>query len=126
MPIQARWYNDERTIILYQMSGQLTLDDFTNMMQLGYDMREQVEHIVHGIIDVTQATGRLPKGLIAHYPQLAQMPHPRVGMSIYVHPSRMAHTFTDIYSRLFGTVYVAPSIDDALTMIARYQARYTS
>lgn len=107
MPVTAKWFNEERTIILQSYTGKWTWDEWDVCNDQVHAMMDSVAHTVHTIIDLSQS-GPLPPGsftsCLSDLPRIPSATHPNSGYLVFIGTTFAHEALTDVISVFFEEV----------------------
>lgn len=106
MSVTVRWYDVEKTIILYDVSGRWTWDEFFEAYDKAIQMMETSEQaVIHGIINTLPDVPLtyMPTNTIAGFINaVRRLPH-KAGIGVMVNPgSRLLRAMHDTVGRLYA------------------------
>ena len=119
MGITVRWYDDQQTAILYDVTDRWNWTDVADSIQEAIRLLDSVDHAVHLLVDVRSSTTippLNPSGLqrVANAPT---MNHPNTGLVILIGPGPLIKILFDMFSRIYprtAVLYqVVPTMEEA-------------
>ena len=128
MPINIRWYNDEKTILLEELSGTYTLDDYIALIDEAREHVMSCDHTVDIIGDFTGTNHRkLPHYLMSAARYADKQVPPNQGIAVFVNPGMFIETILRMARQLqiqaADEVVVAKTVDEAVEIIEQEQAK---
>lgn len=124
MPISIRWENDQKTIILHELSGDVTAEDFLQLTEVSREMLDSVPHMVHFIYDRTAATS-VPAQMSKIFQYAGKHVTPNMGMMVIVGGQLITRINLQLLKvvapALAKEVHFADSRADARQIIAAHQ-----
>ena len=124
MPITPRWYNDDKRVILIDVVGKWTWEDYQELGNQIRPMLLSVDHTVDLIADMRQS-GPIPRGLASVHIRRGQAVRPdNYGITINVGADSFAKALTSAIHKAYGgesnQIWVE-TLDDALDYIQSYR-----
>ena len=125
--VNVYWVDEAKTIVRYDFDGKWTWDDLYPAYNKAIEMETSVTHRVDVILDMTNSK-TLPANVLMHMKNISDKQPENIGLSIFVSDSRFINSMykvgTRFYSKIEYYFRVAPTIEDAMTMIedARQQS----
>jgi hypothetical protein len=120
MPVRVSWFDETRRIILYELEGVWTWDDFYPVYEKAIAMETTSPERVDVILDMRQ-NKTVPANALLHIKGIADRQPPNLGVSVLVTSNRVIESLYAIGVRLYPSLEayfdIAPSIDDALRII---------
>jgi hypothetical protein len=119
MPISYQWDNDDRTIIKFIYEDPVTVDEIRQMDGGVAAMLDSVRHPVVAIAD-TRLVTMLPQDIMTSYPLLARnrgFTHRNLRASVMIVRNAFFESLMAIFSRLYGKLHFARSLEEAYEMI---------
>lgn len=130
MPVEVRWFNDDREIILNVITGKWDWDEFLNTRVDELALMSSVSYPVASIFDATQLQGGIPDFIRKSGKLMEDEMHPNnSGIIVVIGFAPLMRTFTNIMLRLYHStmrqmnVYVANNMSDAVAFIAHERAK---
>jgi len=130
MTINARWFNEEQTIVILDISGRWTWDELYTAYNQVMEMSGEKNHTIHAIMNRAQDEyrGYAPPSAIVHSVSLIRKLPPNFGIGVIVDSgSNSLRALYDVITRIhapFGRkVAMVATLDDAMIHIARYDER---
>lgn len=114
------WANEEKTIFLVTLLEAWTMEVMVKTRQQANVLREQVNHIVHSIIDVRKS-GHLPTDFLMGFPDLNRLEHPYSGIAVWVAKPEtiLLKELLQIYGDMFDIdIPVVPTVEEAFRFIS--------
>lgn len=122
MPVEVRWLDKDRRIILYEFWDQYTIPEFIEAMEKALSLSAEVPEKTYTIADFTRSP-RLPSGSISAYPTIAsKVSEGKSTLNILVGTTRFVATLTGIFSRVYHKLEYADTREEALAIIKEHQA----
>lgn len=108
MPFAGRWYNDDKTVICYEFTGKLTVEDLDKLTDLHHEMLNSVDYPVHMMLDWQRCEG-IPPNIINYARNLlAQRQHPRTGATVMIGMRLELRIFFGAFERAIRFVIKTP------------------
>ncbi|MGB1287827.1 MAG: hypothetical protein ACPG7F_14910 [Aggregatilineales bacterium] len=101
MCIEVSWYNENKTVLIHDISGKWTITDIRHAAVVAWDMMRSVSHQVDVIIDVRNGN-RLPSGFMVHGKHIATTRPDNAGVIVIVGANTLMKSLYDVYSRSYG------------------------
>lgn len=125
MPVEWKWYDQEQQVVVFMIRDPWLLEEFIVTDEQVGNMVRQMDWIVDGIIDFSQAS-TVPQNVISGMVKVAKRGHskPNQGTSVVVTSSSMIKTFVKVGIRMLppGQLFLAKNVDQALQVITNLQA----
>ncbi len=116
MPIDIRWYNDEKTLLYMQYQGQWTLDEFHQMLDTSQELTYTSPPFV-AIGDFTDSS-MLPSGMLSTGRRVEQTTVPHRLMLIMIQPNNLLlmlmKVVSKIYPKAFDNAVIVGTLEEAL------------
>ncbi len=103
MPVQMRWDNEEKTILVAAYVGSWTWEEFFAARDQANRQLDEVDHQVDIIHDWSQSGG-FPHNIFANAKSLIPKMHPRTARNVHVGVSPYFMTMWQLFSRLYAAV----------------------
>jgi hypothetical protein len=117
MPIQVIWGNEEKTVILREMSGKWTWDEFFESQRTVNDMLEGIPQTIDQIFDVSRASA-LPQGALTQLRSATNQRAYNSGLRVVVGPNRF-------YEMMFAMLAkIMPHLKDSVVMVETMEDAY--
>ena len=130
MTINARWFNDEQTIVILEISGRWTWDELYVAYEQVLSMMSSKTGNIHAIMNRAQDEYRsyAPPNAIVHSVSLIRKLPKNFGLGVIVDSgSQGLRALYDAIARIyppFGRkLAIVTTLDEAITRIARYDER---
>ena len=127
MGYDVRWGNEEKTIVLGELIGDWTWDDFYQLTKTQIALMDTVDHRVHLIIFDQNERIKMPPGALSHLKRLINMAHPNEDRVVIVNIPAVAKALLDILRKIYGVrelveqyIFV-PSLEDAYAALDEYE-----
>jgi hypothetical protein len=125
MPIQIKWYNDEKTILLETFESGWTVEDYRHLIDEAAQYLATVDHTVHIIVDGSHDTSHLPinmlRGGLAY--AVRNVP-PNQGITVFVGIDSVSEMFLGIARnvnlKLSRSLFSTDNLSKALQIVERY------
>ena len=105
MPVSIRWYDPEKTIILYDVSGRWTWAEFFEAYDEAIKMINTSNHaVIHGIINTLPDVplAYMPANTISGFMNAVRRLPSKSGIGVLVNPgSKLLQAMHDTVSRLY-------------------------
>lgn len=128
MAATVRWYNDERTIVLFELAAPWTWDEYHTSIKKIDDLIDEVNHQVDVISDLTNI-GRLPPDTLLQMGTASfAQPNSNLRYSIIVGMLPGIKTIIDLGARVFDrfsnerNTYFVKTMDEALEFLDQFEA----
>lgn len=122
MGIEVYWLNERQTVIVNQVVGFWSLDDFWTSFEQTQRLMGSVHHEVHLILDMEKSQG-LPPGFIPSLKNIRTKAHPNTGMTVLVGANPLVVAFSKMFTRLFpvkeARFVMVATISDAFNELRR-------
>jgi hypothetical protein len=126
MSITVSWYNEDKTIILRQMQGDWTWEEFHNSQSQVNAMLKEVKHTVDQIIDTSKSSS-IPPSALTHFRAANNNVPPNAGTRVVIGTNAfyemMFKILRNIFPRVTDNVILVPNMDAALAQIAEKQLK---
>jgi hypothetical protein len=120
MPVSISWFDDEKKILLYEMEGVWTWEEFYPVYEEALQMEIAQPHRVDVIIDLRK-NRTLPTSVLLHIKGIADRQPDNLGVSVLVTQNRAIIALYKIGVQLYESLAkyfdVAPSVDEAVKRI---------
>jgi hypothetical protein len=120
MSVAVRWSNLEKTIVVYDIEGRWTWDEFYPAYNEAIAMELSVTHRVDVIVDLHHAN-LLPDNVLTHIKNISDKQPPNIGITVIVTKNRFVLTMYQIGTKFYGKIghyfRVAATTDEAYAMI---------
>ena len=120
MPINIRWFDDTKRIILWEIEGQWTLDEMHKIYSEGNAMCAAVpENTINALIDMTRSNS-IPSNIFSALSARTRTETPNYDMAVIVSNNRMVKGFVNVFNSipaLRGHFVVVATLDAALVYI---------
>lgn len=130
MAVNVRWFSDEHTIIVLDISGRWTWDELYAAYDQVMKMMDNQDSKIHAIMNRAQDEYRsyAPPNAIVHSVSLIRKLPKNFGIGVIVDSgSRGLRALYDVIARVYPTfgrkVAMVATLDEAITHIARYDER---
>jgi len=124
MSVAVRWDSPEKTIVIYDIEGRWTWEEFYPAYNEAIAMELSVTHRVDVIVDLHNAH-LLPDNVLTHIKSISDKQPPNIGITVIVTKNRFIHTMYQIgikfYSKINYYFRVAATVDEAYSMIQSAQ-----
>lgn len=122
MPIDVRWRDDKRRVILVQMSGTWTLNEFYEIDTRSIALEDTVNHKVCFLVDM-RGTNFVPKGMsLDRTRKVLQSHHPNTDITVIVGVSTLPRIMLDTFlkaGRVSTQYMLCATIEEADEVLAR-------
>ena len=129
MGINVSWYNEEKTIILREMIGNWTWEEFHTSQEQINGMLREVGYIVDQIID-TRNSGAIPSSALTQFRNANKDVPDNAGTRVVIGTNAFYQMMFKILSNIFPNVtdrvILAKDMDSALALIREKQAERAS
>ena len=127
MPINVKWANEEKTIIHFEVIGDFDADEYINGIQQRKALQGTVNHKSSVVADFSKC-GNLPPNVLVNLRKAAQtMPHPNfTGILVIANARGIVFQFARVFSRTFGKLHFADSLEEAFELIEKLTGGKTS
>ncbi len=122
---EISWHNDEKTIILEQVTGQWKWEDIYEMIQRQFAMMDTIEHKAHVILIAPEGYIPVPADALFHLQKIIGVVHRNEGLKILVGAPRLIETLFSMIGRVYklrdllADYAFAGSMEEALTIIEK-------
>ena len=120
MPINIRWFDDTKRIILWEIEGHWTLDEMHKIYSEGNAMCAAVpENTINALIDMTRSNS-IPSNIFSALSARTRTETPNYDMAVIVSNNRMVKGFVNVFNSipaLRGHFVVVSTLDTALVFI---------
>ncbi len=120
MPVRVSWFDEPQQIILYELEGVWTWDDFYPVYEKAIQMETAKTGRVDVILDMRQ-NKTVPANALMHIKGIADRQPPNMGISVMVTSNRVIESLYNIGIRLYPSLDtyfdVTPSLEGALQII---------
>ncbi len=100
MPINIRWLDDTRRILLWEIEGRWTLDEMHEVYSRGTDMCLEVpENTVNALIDLA-GSNAIPSNIFSALSTRTRTNAPNFDMSVIVSKNALVKVFIDIMNKM--------------------------
>ena len=127
MGYDVRWGNEEKTIVLGELIGDWTWDDFYQLTKTQIALMDTVDHRVHLIIFDQNERIKMPPGALSHLKRLINMAHSNEERVVIVNIPAVAKALLDILRKVYGVralveryVFFA-SLEEAYAVLDEYE-----
>jgi hypothetical protein len=122
MPIEMRWLNEEKTVLLETFDNDWTVADYRQMVDEAAKLLATVSHTVHIIVDATATGSRLPNNLLSGGMSYAVRHVPtNQGLTVFVNASILVQMMINIARKispnLANTIFLTDSVAKAQHII---------
>jgi hypothetical protein len=131
MGYRGGWYNDEKTILLFDVYEGWTWDEAHAIVSQQVAMMAEVEHGVHTIFYLHGLSG-LPRGsALPNVRKLMRIQHPNERMTVFIGVTGFGQALANVVARAYGMQSLVAkyrfvsTMQQALEEIERYE-RMTS
>jgi hypothetical protein len=107
MPVQVRWYNEEKRILYYDFQGMWTWDEYFNALAEGRGLMRAVEHQVCVLNDMRTA-GHIPGGFMSRAQTVIGSRPDNTGRAVFITTQTFFLNLLDTIRRVlpdFGANY---------------------
>jgi hypothetical protein len=130
---QPVWDNEEKTVILIELKGEWTWEDFKASSQRLLEMLDERQTVID-IITRVHENSHVPASMVTHFPSIVRMNllrNPYLGSFVVVGASPLTVTMLGMFNRVYGQriskTYTAQSVEEArATIDALRRARTAS
>lgn len=126
MPITASWHQNNDHILIYNFHGHWTWDDLYDVLLLGREMMQEVNHEVFVICELTKSS-IIPASSVRRLGDIANTRPVNTTQVFLVGEHYLMKTLYAIFQRIYpnlSTNYIlVPTLEDALDMINPYLAQ---
>lgn len=116
MPIDIRWYNEDKTILYIHYQGQWTLEDFHKMLDASHELTYASAPFV-AVGDFTNSS-MLPSGLLSTGRRVEQTTPSHRLMLILIQPNSLLlmlmKVVAKIYPKAFDQAVIVSTLEEAL------------
>src|SRR5215510_13590412 len=116
MGVQVSWDNPEKTVLLYELEGRWTWDEFHAAVADAFAMTASVPHTVDTISHFHRGTP-LPANAMFHFRRVMLAAPPNRGINVIVGGSSLVRTMASLFSkahRLLGRrLLVCATLEEA-------------
>ena len=120
-PINVRWFDPSKGIMLWTMPAQLTWENYALAQQRSVNLRAGFTGDIFTILDVSQVK-TMPPDVIQRLPQMAGDTPSNMKLQIIVGLNRPLEVLGEVFALVYGRTRFADSIPRALDIIAQFQA----
>ncbi|MBI1278340.1 MAG: hypothetical protein GC179_09455 [Anaerolineaceae bacterium] len=100
MPIQIRWYDNTKSIILWEIEGQWTLNEMHEIYTIGNNMCLEVpENTINALIDMTRSNS-LPSNILSALTTRSRTNTPNFDMTVVVSNNALVKAFLNIMGKM--------------------------
>ncbi len=123
MPVEIRWVDDEKHVLLLAFNGDWTWEELYKIIQAAIQAYESVPHQVDVIYDF-RASGKMPGNLLTNAGGLVRRLHPNTCIHYLLLTSVVNQTVSATFLRLYAlvsdqhTFMSGGSFDEALERLA--------
>lgn len=103
MTVHLDWFDDDHTILIYQLETNWNWDTFYPAFQRALELEQAAAHRVDVIIHMPP-TFRLPPSAITNLLSIARKQPANVSLSVFVTSSTMVQSFYEVARRLSPTI----------------------
>ena len=129
MPINIRWFDDTKRIILWEIIGSWTLDEMHKIYSEGNGMCAQVpENTINALIDMTRSNS-IPSNIFSALSARTRTETPNYDMAVIVSNNRMVKGFVNVFNTipvLRGQFVVVSTLGQALSFIEKRRSERES
>ncbi len=100
MPIETKWENDQKQVIICTYTGRWSLDEFYVTFNLCTQLMDSVDYPVNIVFDMQKSIS-LPDGFMAAIRSVSKKPHPNLGIMAIVGANRLVQIFTDLIRKVY-------------------------
>jgi hypothetical protein len=100
MSVKVDWDNPEKTTLRYQFEGHWTWAEFRAALNQVIATLDTAEHSIDMIADMTASKG-IPPGVFTHVQQVAEMAHPKAGLTVFVGMGMLLEAFANAFQRIY-------------------------
>lgn len=129
----VRWITEEQNSLLYTMRGPWNWDAVNEMLIIGDELMDSVDHPVSVILDIHDVGNMLGPGFLVHSRRIFSSVRPNCsGRLILMQPDSMlrsVHTLLErAFSPIFSQIYIqyAETLDHALLLLDMAGDSHTS
>jgi len=120
MPINIRWFDDTKRVILWEIQGQWTLDEMHEIYTIGNSMCAEVpENTINALIDMT-GSNSIPSNIFSALSARTRTETPNYDMAVIVSNNKLVKGFVNVFNTipaLRGHFAVVSTLDAALAYI---------
>ncbi len=120
MPINIRWFDDTKRIVLWEIVGQWTLEEMHEVYTIGNTMCAEVpENTINALIDMT-GSNSIPSNIFSALSTRTRSETPNYDMAVIVSHNTLVKGFVNIFNTipaLRGHFVVVSTLDAALAYI---------
>jgi hypothetical protein len=100
MPIQIRWYDETKQVVLWEIVGRWSLEEMHEIYSRGTDMCLEVpEHTINALIDLTESNA-IPSNIFGALTNRTRTLAPNFDMAVIVSKSSMIKAFIDVMNKM--------------------------
>src|SRR4051812_44346049 len=120
MPINIRWFDDSKRVILWEIVGQWTLNELHEIYTIGNNMCLEVpENTINALIDMT-GSNSIPSNIFSALSARTRTETPNYDMAVIVSNNKLVKGFVNIFNTipvLRGHFVMVSTLDTALAYI---------
>lgn len=126
MPVEVRWFNEEKTILLNQFHGNATVTDYYQSVEDNLKLVNSIEHTFDLIMDLSDAKvdarGMLPALVSANDRVPSHQRHVIVvGTSMYYQV--LGNIARSLAPKATTSLHMAKTLEEALNLVESLQAK---
>ncbi len=111
MPIQIRWYDDSKQVVLWEVEGRWSLDELHEIYSKGTAMCAEVpDHTVNALIDLTESNA-IPSNIFGALTNRTRTLAPNFDIAVLVSKNTMIKAFIEVMNKM-------PVLHDQFAIVA--------
>jgi hypothetical protein len=128
MAVTLSWDDAEHTILRYDFTGRWTWDEFHDVLVQVVKILDQAPAEINMIADLSQSAG-IPLNLLPNIKRVAEMAHPRAGLTVYVGTGGLLRAFGEMFTKIYPSAAAkykfdfARTLDDARQILRQRQSQ---
>jgi hypothetical protein len=130
MPIEMKWYNDEKTIYHAKYLGNWTWEELFASLDSANSDFDSVTHKIDVLQDWTHS-GKLPPNIISNSRKLIDKMHPNSGISVMVGGNMLLMSMWEVFSKVYALTtrkqmfLFADTVEAGVKLIEDYRKDFT-
>ncbi len=125
MPIDVKWMDESKTVLVFAYVGHWDLEDFYESSEIGIGVLTEVQYPVTVVLDV-KGSKMIPNGFMSALRSIYVDIPSNVGTVVMVGLNPFARAFTTVFSKLYPhegkqkPIYFAADYDEVQRVVDRH------
>lgn len=125
MPVNVDWGNDEKTIVLFDVVGNFTVQEYLDGIEHRKKLQDTVDHMSSVVIDFSKCTAVPPNALGNFSKAAAIMAHPNyTGIIVVAEANNFIYQMSRIFSNVFSKLHFEKTREEAYARVLELMKGY--